>query len=73
MNPEPVMVTDVSVAPATAEDGVTAAMAGTGFKLGMGVGAGVDPPPPPQPATKQIQGRTEARRKRTAGFIRIFV
>jgi hypothetical protein len=52
MNPEPVIVTGVSVEPATVEDGVIAMMAGTGFEVGGGfVGAVV---PPPQPVINHI-------------------
>jgi hypothetical protein len=36
MNPEPTIVTDLSVAPAMREDGVTEVMAGTGFGVGGG-------------------------------------
>lgn len=60
MNPDPVIVNDVCPEPATAEDGVTAAMAGMGFKTGGGfVEAGI---PPPQPVMKNMDDRTEARR-----------
>ena len=47
MNPEPVIVTGVSVEPATVEDGVIAVMAGTGFEVGGGFGGAVVPPPQP--------------------------
>jgi hypothetical protein len=67
MNPEPVIVTDMSVEPATAEDGVIAVMAGTGFELGAGFAGAVDPPP--QPVTNQMQDRTEAERTHVARFI----
>jgi hypothetical protein len=60
MNPEPLIVTDVSVEPATAEDGVVAVMAGTGFEIGGG------------PVMNQIQDRAKAERRHVARFIEDF-
>src|SRR5580704_3286186 len=47
MNPEPVIVTGVSADPATLDDGVIAAMDGTGFESGGGFVRAADPPPQP--------------------------
>lgn len=67
MNPEPVIVTDVSVEPATAEDGVVAVMAGTGFEIGGGFVV-----PPVQPVINQIQDSAKAERRHVARFIEDF-
>ena len=67
MNPEPVIVADVSVEPATTEDGVVAVMAGTGFEIDGGFVV-----PPTQPVMNQIQDRAKASRRHVARFIEDF-
>ena len=60
-------MTDVSVEPATTEDGVAAVIAGTGFELGGGFVV-----PPTQPVINQIQDRAKAERTHVARFIEDF-
>jgi hypothetical protein len=68
MNPEPVIVTDVSVEPAIAEAGVAAVMAGTGFEFGGGFVV-----PPVQPAINEIQASAKPERTHVARFIEDFL
>jgi len=57
INPEPAIVADMSVEPAATEDGVTAAMAGTGFEVDAGFVGAVAPPP--QPLVNPTRHRTQ--------------
>ena len=71
MNPEPVIVTEVSDDPATMDDGVTAVLDGAGFEAGAGfVGADV---PPPQPAIMPRDDATNVRRTPEVQFINDFI
>lgn len=67
MNPEPVIVTDVSLEPAKAEDGVVAVMAGTGFEIAGGLVV-----TPAQPVINQIKDSEKAERAHVARFIEDF-
>jgi hypothetical protein len=69
MNPVPSIVTAVSGAPATTEDGVSVAMAGLAFEVGgLTTGAGAAPPPP-HPVINHAYSNVEARRTHGVRFI----
>jgi hypothetical protein len=66
-NPDPVIVTGVSVEPALAEEGEIVMMAGTGFKVGGGLIAPAGPPP--QLAVNHVHDKTKLDRTQVARFI----
>jgi len=69
MKPVPVIVIEVAAEPATAEDGVIAVTAGTGFEPGAGfVGTAVPPPQPVKIQTK-IQDKTTVKEKNLTRFM----